>query len=187
MLRVIAVNTGEKYSNWYTENLKHMIDKYSCLEYDKFEVIDQEEFGGVYDKIQIFNHFREGQNIFFDLDILIKGDCNFFLRKELTVCHAWHRKHEEYYKINPINSSIISWEGDLSVIYRFFKSDPEKLIKKFKYGMDEFLYQYYRPKMYTENFCSYHTYQDERDYTVYLFNQNYDKMRIPSWYSHYFL
>ena len=39
MLRVIAVNTGTKYSQWYVDNLKHMIDTYSNLNYNKFEVI----------------------------------------------------------------------------------------------------------------------------------------------------
>ena len=33
-MRIIAVNTGEKFGEWYVDNLKHMIDKYSGLKYD---------------------------------------------------------------------------------------------------------------------------------------------------------
>ena len=46
MLRVIIVNTGNKFSNWYTDNLKYMIDKYSNLNYDKLEIIDEEIYWG---------------------------------------------------------------------------------------------------------------------------------------------
>ena len=41
-MRVIVVNTGDKFDQWYTDNLKYMIDNYSNLNYDKFEVIDEE-------------------------------------------------------------------------------------------------------------------------------------------------
>ena len=81
---MIAVNTGDKFDQWYTDNLKYMIDNYSNLNYDKFEVIDEEIYEGVFDKLQMFNKFRDGQNIFFDLDILIKGDCNKFLKKKIN-------------------------------------------------------------------------------------------------------
>ena len=40
-MRIICVNTGTKYSQWYVDNLKHMIDNYSNLKYDKFEVITE--------------------------------------------------------------------------------------------------------------------------------------------------
>ena len=42
-------------------------------------VIENEKYGGVYDKLQMFNLYKDGQNIYFDLDVLIKGDCNKFL------------------------------------------------------------------------------------------------------------
>ncbi len=73
-MRIICVNTGEKYNQWYTDNLKYMIDNCSGLQYDSFEIINWEIYGGVYDKLQMFDRFKDGQNIYFDLDILIKGD-----------------------------------------------------------------------------------------------------------------
>lgn len=44
MIRVICVRTGNKYSQWYEDNLKHVIDTYSGLEYDSFEVIRDNEY-----------------------------------------------------------------------------------------------------------------------------------------------
>ena len=84
-MRIICVNTGTKFESWYVDNLKHMIDKFSNLKYDKFEVIDEEIYEGVFDKLQMFDKFRDGQNIFFDLDVLIKGDCNKFLKKKYEI------------------------------------------------------------------------------------------------------
>ena len=124
-MRIICVNTGAKFENWYVDNLKHMIDNYSNLQYDSFEVVNNLKFGGVYDKLQMFKLFRDGQNLYFDLDVIITGDCNKFVKKELTVCEAWWRK--PYH--TPINSSIISWYGDNSNIYNLFVYDFSRFFK----------------------------------------------------------
>ena len=58
-----------------------MIDNFSGLEYDTFEVLTESKYGGVYDKLQMFDKFRTGQNLYFDLDVVITGDCNKFLKK----------------------------------------------------------------------------------------------------------
>lgn len=182
-MRVICVNTGDKYDQWYTDNLKHMIDTYSQLKYDSFEVITEEIYGGVYDKLQMFDKFRDGQNIYFDLDVLIKADCNQFLKKDLTVCHAWWRKAFH----TPLNSSIISWQGDRSRIFKFWNDDWINMMRKYYLGIDQYLYEVYRPKIFTEGFCSFQTITDEKDYNVYLFNQTHEHMKSPGWWSKYFL
>ena len=82
-MRVICVNTGTKYSEWFVDNLKHMIDTYSNLKYDSFEVIRDDIYDderGVFNKLLMFKYFTDDQNIYFDLDMLIKGDCNHFFR-----------------------------------------------------------------------------------------------------------
>lgn len=183
MLRVIAVNTGDKYSQWYTDNLKYMIDRYSNLKYDSFEVITEELYGGVYDKLQMFNRFRDGQNIYFDLDVLIKGDCTQFLRKNITVCHAWWRRAWH----TPLNSSIISWQGDVSHIYRFFDNDCDYMLLKYYRGIDQYLHEYVKPQTFTEGFCSFQTITKEADYDVYLFNQRHEFMKTTQWCQKYFL
>ena len=53
-MRIIAVNTGVKFGEWYVDNLKHMIDKYSGLKYDSFEVIRDEKYHSWLNKLQMF-------------------------------------------------------------------------------------------------------------------------------------
>ena len=119
-MRIICVNTGDKFGNWYVKNLKHMIDTYSGLKYDEFVVITSENYRGVFNKLQMFDLYRDGENLYFDLDICIYGKVPNLIRKDPTVLHAWwrDRKHTTF------NSSIISWTGDQSYIYNTFKKDP---------------------------------------------------------------
>ena len=40
-MRIICCRFGKKFTQWHVDNLKHMIDEYSGLKYDSFEVIDK--------------------------------------------------------------------------------------------------------------------------------------------------
>ena len=62
-MRIICENTGNKFSDWHTNNLKHMIDNYSGISYDNFEVIREENHTGVFNKLQMFDRFRDGENL----------------------------------------------------------------------------------------------------------------------------
>lgn len=185
MLRVIAVRTGNKYNCWYENNLRHMIDAYSGLNYNSFEVIRDDIYElSVANKLLMFDRYRDGQNIFFDLDVLIKGDCNQFLKKELHVCYAWWRK--AYH--TPLNSSIISWSGDLSHIHDEFKSQQDYYMLKYNKGIDQYLYELYKPKSFKNKFCSFQTIKKEKkEYDVYFFNQSYEHMKTTQWCQRYFL
>ena len=88
-LEIICVKTGTKYDQWYVDNLKHMIDTYSCLQYDKFHVITEDHYDGVFNKLLMFEKFTQNNYLYFDLDVVIKGDCNRFVYDSLHVCHAW--------------------------------------------------------------------------------------------------
>jgi len=66
-MNIICVCTGQKYSKWYVRNLKHMIDTYSGLKYDMFNVITKDSYTGVFNKLQMFRDFKKGQNLYFDL------------------------------------------------------------------------------------------------------------------------
>jgi hypothetical protein len=184
MLRVICVNNGDKYNQWYTDNLRHMVDKYSGLEYDSFEVCTEEIYGGVYDKLQMFDLFRDGQNIYFDLDVLIKGDCNKFLKEKFTVCHAWWRKAWH----TPLNSSIISWEGDKSNMFKFWDDDWANMMRKYNRGIDQYFWEVYNVDTFAnKRYCSYQTVKEEEDYDVYFFNQTHEYMKTTDWCQKYFL
>jgi hypothetical protein len=184
MLRVICVRTGDKFDSWYEDNLKHMIDTHSNLDYDEFVVIRDENYDGVFNKLQMFDRYRDGQNIYFDLDTIITDDCNHLLRKDFTVCLAWWRK--VYH--TPLNSSIMSWEGDRSDIFELFDNDPEMFMMKYDKGMDQYLYENIKYKLYTEEdrYCSIQTIPDyNKDYSVYLFNQSHTMMLQPGWHCTY--
>lgn len=186
MLRVICVRTGDKYDQWYEDNLKHMIDTYSGLEYDEWCVIHDDIYEmSVANKLQMFDRYRDGQNIYFDLDVLIKGDCNQFLTRELHVCHAWWR----YPYHTPLNSSIMSWNGDLSHIFKTYDDNQDYYMLKYHRGIDQYLYKIYSPHVYTKGFCSFQSVITEEDYDVYLFNQRQEEMKSLQdwWFQKYFL
>ena len=182
-MRVICVRTGDKFDQWYEDNLKYMVDTYSGLEYTEFVVIRKDVYDGVFNKLQMFDLFRDGQNIYFDLDVIIKGDCNNFLRKDLTVCHAWWRDAWH----TPLNSSIISWEGDRSDVFKFFMEDPEYYMLKYNLGIDQLLYENIDVQRYnkSDGYCSYQTITTQEDYNVYLFNQRYLSMLQPGWHERF--
>ena len=41
-MRIICCRFGKNFTNWHVKNLKHMIDTYSGLKYDSFEVIEKD-------------------------------------------------------------------------------------------------------------------------------------------------
>ena len=47
MIRIIVAKWGEKYNDTYINNLKHMIDTYSGINYDKFEVFTKNNYGNI--------------------------------------------------------------------------------------------------------------------------------------------
>jgi hypothetical protein len=189
MLRIICVRTGDKYDQWYEDQLRHMIDTYSGLEYDEFEVIKDDVYDDDYatfNKLLMFDRYRDGQNIYFDIDTIIKGDCNKFLSLNLHVCHAWWRKEGDFYKTNPINSSIMSWNGDLSHIHRKIHNNLDWHYVKYYRGIDEYLWENFQPSKYEIGFCSYQTVTEEKDiFDVYLFNQRYQYLKQQGWWSKY--
>ena len=69
-----------------------MIDTYSGIEYDEFIVIKENKFEdeyGTFNNLIMFDRYREDDwiNLAFDLDVIIKGDCNKFLKEELLFLH----------------------------------------------------------------------------------------------------
>ena len=184
MIRIICVCVGDLYNEWWVDNLRYMVEKYSRIEYDEFEVIRDNVYEmPVANKLLMFDRYRDGQNLYFDLDVLIKGNCNKFLTKDLHVCQAWWR--EAWH--TPLNSSIISWYGDRSDVHDEFASDPEYYMLKYDKGIDQYLYEIKNPSVFTKGFCSYQTVTNEEDYDVYLFNQRMSFLQQTQWCQKYLL
>ena len=136
--RLICVRTGERFTQWHVDNLKHMIDTYSGLKYDSFEVIENDLYGNWYNKLQMYDKFRDGENLYFDLDVVIYNKLPNLIRKNFTLLDdTWWREPAP----TPLNSSIVSWTGDVSHIWKKFKSNDEYYLKKYNKGSDEFYYR----------------------------------------------
>ena len=187
-MRIICVNTGNKFGQWYVDNLKHMIDNYSGLKYDSFEVIEEEKYKGVFNKLQMFDKFRDGENLYFDLDICIYNKVPNLIRKDLTVLHAWWRDRAH----TSFNSSIISWTGDQSHIYNTFKKDVNMWQEKYNKGIDQMLEENFKVATY-DKVCytiKDNEYKNKNDnYSIMLFNQRQYLMMSgwSSWWTDYFL
>jgi hypothetical protein len=187
-MRIICVNTGDKFGHWYVKNLKHMIDTYSGLKYDEFVVITSENYKGVFNKLQMFDLYRDGENLYFDLDICIYGKVPNLIRKDLTVLYAWWR--DRYH--TTLNSSVISWTGDQSHIYETFKKDPNKWQEKYNKGIDQMLEENFKVATYDKVCYSINENEykpKDNNYSIMLFNQRqfYMEQGWTGWWTNYFL
>tara|TARA_B110000090_G_C13256994_1_gene398784 strand:- start:161 stop:781 length:621 start_codon:yes stop_codon:yes gene_type:complete len=137
-MRIICCLFGDKFTQWHVDNLKHMIDTYSGLKYDSFEVITEDLYGNWYNKLQMYDKFRDGENLYFDLDMVISGELPNLIRKEFTLLDdTWWREEAH----TPLNSSIVSWTGDVSHIWDKFKANDTYYLEKYNKGSDEFYYR----------------------------------------------
>ena len=137
-MRIICCLFGDKFTQWHVDNLKHMIDTYSGLKYDSFEVITEDLYGNWYNKLQMYDKFRDGENLYFDLDMVIHGELPNLIRKEFTLLQdTWWREEAH----TPLNSSIVSWTGDVSHIWDKFKANDTYYLEKYNKGSDEFYYR----------------------------------------------
>tara|TARA_B100000424_G_scaffold67817_2_gene50274 strand:- start:6058 stop:6627 length:570 start_codon:yes stop_codon:yes gene_type:complete len=188
-MRIICVRTGEKYTDWHVKNLKHMIDTYSGLTYDSFEVIENDLYGNWYNKLQMYDMFRDGENLYFDLDIVIYNKVPNLIRKNFTLLNAWWRKPHH----TPLNSSIVSWTGDVSHIWKKFKSNDQIYLQKYSRGSDEFYYKEIEYKTYDSVCYSIkdHVYdlKPNVNFSICTLNQMHHLMEKgwTGWWSDYFI
>ena len=137
-MRIICCRFGDKFTQWHVDNLKHMIDEYSGLKYDSFEVIEDDLYGNWFNKFQMYDRFRDGENLYFDLDMIIYDTLPNLVRKNFTLLDdTWWREPAH----TPLNSSIVSWTGDVSYIWDKFKSKEQFYLKKYPKSIDEFYFK----------------------------------------------
>jgi hypothetical protein len=187
-MRIICCKFGDKFSNWHVDNLRHMIDTYSGIEYDKFEVIEDDLYGNWYNKFQMYDKFRDDSNIYFDLDMVIFGKLRRLQRNHFTLLNdTWWREPAH----TPLNSSIVSWTGDVSYIWDKFKSNDEYYLKRYNKGSDEF---YYHEIKYQEfpDICpsiKNHMLKKPENFNICTFGQMHHLMEIgwTGWWTNFFL
>ena len=186
-MRIICCRFGKKFNQWHVDNLKHMIDNYSGLKYDSFEVIENDIYGNWYNKLQMYDKFRDGENLYFDLDVVIFNKLPNLVRKNFTLLDdSWWREPAH----TPLNSSIVSWTGDVSHIWDKFKSKEQFYLKKYHKGSDEF---YFKETFYLtyDRICPSikdHIYEKPKDYSIATLGQMHHLQEEgwSGWYSDYF-
>ena len=186
-MRIICCRFGKKFTDWHVKNLKHMIDTYSGLKYDSFEIIENDIYGNWYNKLQMYDKFRDGENLYFDLDVVIFDKLPNLIRKNFTLLDdSWWREPAH----TPLNSSIVSWTGDVSYIWDKFKSKEQFYLKKYHKGSDEF---YFKETFYLTygRICPSikdHIYEKPKDYSIVTLGQMHHLQEEgwSGWYSDYF-
>ena len=169
-MRIICCRFGDKFTNWHVRNLKHMIDTYSGLKYDEFVVVSSDLYGNWYNKLQMYDIYRDGENLYFDLDVIIYNKLPNLIRKEFTLLDdSWWREPAH----TPLNSSIVSWTGDKSWIWDKFKSNDTEYLKVYNKGSDEFYYKQIVYETY-DKICpsiKNYIYEKPKDYSIVTLGQ----------------
>ena len=177
-MEVVLVATGKYADPWWVNNIKHMTGV------DDVSVISDVLYGGVYDKLRLFDLFKEDkQYLYLDLDVVVTGDLKHLLKEDLHVLHAWWREPLH----TPLNSSVMSWKGDHSYIHGKFAMDPDFYMIKYNKGIDEFLWKEINPQTYGPVCSSFRYHGFNEKWPVVLFNQRHDVMRKGGEWSKYLL
>ena len=168
-----------------------MIDTYSGIKYDEFVVVSSDLYGNWYNKLQMYEIYKDGQNLYFDLDVVIYDKLPDLTRKNFTLLDdSWWREPAH----TPLNSSIVSWTGDISYVWKKFKSNEEFYLKRYNKGSDEFYYHeiiHYDtfpnicPSIRVNNFL----YEKPEDYSICTLGQMHHLLEKgwTGWYSNYLL
>ena len=188
-MRIICCRFGDKFTNWHVRNLKHMIDTYSGLKYDEFVVVSSDLYGNWYNKLQMYDIYRDGENLYFDLDVIIYDKLGTqIIRKDFTLLDdTWWREPAH----TPLNSSIVSWTGDKSLIWDKFKSNDEAYLKTYNKGSDEFYYKQIVYETY-DKICpsiKNYIYEKPKDYSIVTLGQMHHVLEEGwnGWWSNYLL
>ena len=186
-MRIICCKFGDKFTNWHVRNLKHMIDTYSGLKYDEFVVVSSDLYGNWYNKLQMYDIYRDGENLYFDLDVIIYDKLGTqLIRKDFTLLDdTWWREPAH----TPLNSSVVSWTGDVSHIWRKFKSNDEYYLKKYNKGSDEFYYKEIKYKTYNKICPKFNMERPDLNYSMCTLGQLHHIMEEgwTGWWSPYFI
>lgn len=147
MINILCVNVGTKYSPDYVYNLEYMVKNnistpftFRCItdRPDLYKNTIQVEKGlpGYWAKMCAF---RETEScLYFDLDMIIHGPVEQFVKKDLTMIECDWKSPDKLYStdehpaqgITLQNGSIMSWD-DRRDLYDKFMENPEANMEKY--------------------------------------------------------
>ena len=165
-----------------------MLDNYSGLQYNEYVVLTKDKYYGVFNKLLMFDEFRDGENLYFDLDVIIYNRLPNLIRKEFTLLDdSWWREPAH----TPLNSSIVSWTGDISHIWKKFKSNENYFLNKYNKGSDEFYFKEIEYKTYDKMCPSIknYIYEKPKDYSIITLGQMHHILEKgwTGWWSEYLI
>lgn len=161
-MNIHCVKWGDKYSPDYVNRLYSMVDRHCPGKFD-FHCHTDDPSGiapwmhthkltgnleGWWNKLEVLNSFQTGDNILFDLDIVILNPFHRLYNtntRTLTVLFS----HWKQTYLTPdrndgppttYNSSIMKWSGAQGMdVYNYFQKHFDKILFKYK-GIDKYLY-----------------------------------------------
>ena len=163
-----------------------MIDTYSGLKYDEFVVVSSDLYGNWYNKFQMYDIYRDGENLYFDLDVIIYNKLPNLIRKDFTLLDdTWWREPAH----TPLNSSVVSWTGDVSHIWKKFKENDKYYLNKYYKGSDEFYYKEIEYKTYDKVCPKFNAEGPDKNYSMCTLGQLHHIMEEgwTGWWSPYFI
>ena len=163
MIIVTCVLTGTKYTEEDVYRLRDNVyehlslpHRFICLSDRDIRqcetVLIEEPFCSPWDKMFLFQPgmLPEGPKLYFDLDVIIEKNIDNLVRNKLTAVRCyWKTPHNDPLSTNPyfrhdtdLNTSVMSWTEDNSVIWGMFDFDPDFNIIEFG-GTDRFMFYYF--------------------------------------------
>ena len=167
MINIMCVKWGDKYSAEFVNKLFNMVEKNICGTPFTFycytdngkdinpsvKIIPmQTDLTQYWPKLELFKLFRQGTNIFFDLDVVILQPMERLLSvKTRTVSILYSQWKEGFLlphkKAKPenkyptqYNSSIMKWQDNQGdEIYNYFQKNKDMILFKYR-GIDRYLY-----------------------------------------------
>lgn len=162
MINVLCVKWGDKYSSEYVNRLYSMVRRNMEVPFDFYCYTDKTDgihpdvktipittgLEGVWPKLDLLDIFDYGENIFFDLDVVILNPlerlCSVKTRTFSVLYSQWKegylqpRARERFPTL--YNSSIMKWSGNQGKeVYDYFIKHKEMIL--FKYvGIDRYLF-----------------------------------------------
>ena len=159
-MNVICVKQGTKYSSEYVNKLYSMVSRNMPIDFDFYCYTDdpsgidpnvnivpiQTESEKWWAKLDTLNIFTSGDNILFDLDIIILNPLERLCAvktRTLSILYAqWKEGYMQPTERFPTlyNSSIMKWSGDQGkVVYDYFQQHREMILFKYS-GIDRYMF-----------------------------------------------
>lgn len=158
MINIISVKWGKKYSSADVNKLYKMVQRnlsvpfsFYCLTDDEKDLdLDikpiqiKEDLDGVWNKLYMFEYFKSGINLYFDIDTIIQNNIDSLIDlvsdKVTMVKSYWKNINDDLPEWIPTlrNSSVMLWKGDHSYIWKLFNKDPDLNMVRY-IGLDRWM------------------------------------------------